>query len=65
MTKKRLSLLVPFETHKKLKTLSSETNQSMTRILIDCIDEKYVEFEKSQSPSSPEEPKFYYKGRQM
>ena len=63
MAKKKLTLLVPLETHKKLKILSSETNRSMARILMDCIDERYVEFEKSQSLSLEKELIFYYAGR--
>jgi len=61
MDKKRLTLQVPLEIQKKLKVLSSETNQSMTKILIDCIDEKYAEFEKAnRSLLLIKEYKFFY-----
>ncbi len=61
MAKKRLTLLVPFETHRKLKILASATGQSMTKILMDCIDEKYVELEKgNQALSSEKKPGFFY-----
>lgn len=61
MDKKRLTLMIPLQTHKKLKSLSSETNQSMTKILIGCIDEKYADLEKTnQSLLSKNELKFVY-----
>jgi len=61
MDKKRLILLLPLQAHKKLKFLSSKANQSMTKILIDCIDEKYAEFEKTnQALPSKNELKFVY-----
>ncbi len=61
MDRKRFTLLISSETHRKLKILSSETGQSMTKILVDCIDEKYVEFERTnQSLLSQEERKFFY-----
>ena len=61
MDKKRLTLQVPLEIHKKLKALSSETNQSMTKILMDSIDEKYAEFEKAnRSLLLIKEHKFFY-----
>ena len=61
MDKKRLTLQVPLDIQKKLKILSSATNQSMTKILIDCIDEKYAEFEKvNRSLLLIKEYKFFY-----
>ena len=61
MDKKRLTLLIPLQTHKKLKLLSSETNQSMTKVLVGCIDEKYAELEKTnQSLLFKKEIKFFY-----
>ena len=60
MTKKRLTLHMPFETHKKLKILSSKTNLSMTRIVVDFIDERYAEFEReNQFLLSQKEFKFF------
>ena len=61
MAKRRLTLLIPSEVHEKLRILSSVTGQSMTKIIVDCIDEKYVEYEKANQPqSSQKEPKFLY-----
>lgn len=61
MDKKKLTLRIPLETHKKLKLLTAETSQSMTNILIDCIDEKYAELEKTDhSLLFIKELKFFY-----
>ena len=61
MTERRFTLLVPHETHRKLKILSAEANQSMTKIVVALIDEKYVGLKKGSQFLLPQkEPKFFY-----
>jgi len=43
---KKLTLAIPEESHKKLKVLAAQTEQTMVAILLDCIEERYDEMTK-------------------
>lgn len=43
---KKLTLAIPAESHKKLKVLAAQTEQTMVSILLECIDERYEEMNK-------------------
>ncbi len=45
---KRLTFNIPQETHRNLKILAAVTDQTMTEILIDCVERKYAAYEKKQ-----------------
>jgi len=43
---KKLTLAITAESHKKLKVLAAQTEQTMVSILLECIDERYEEMDK-------------------
>ncbi len=45
---KKLTFNIPEEIHRNLKILAAVTGQTMTEILIDCVERKYAEYEKKQ-----------------
>ena len=53
---KKLTLAIPAESHKKLKVLAAQTEQTMVAILLDCIDERYEEMEAAPDPGEMQPP---------
>jgi len=53
---KKLTLAIPAESHKKLKVLAAQTEQTKVAILLDCIDERYEEMEAVPEPGEMQPP---------
>ncbi len=45
---KKLTFNISEESHKKLKILAAVTGQTMTQIILESIEKRFAEYEKSQ-----------------
>ncbi len=45
---KTFTVRIPEEVHRKVKVMAADTGQTMTQIILDCVERKFTEYMKSQ-----------------